>query len=128
MKDPCEYNITSYGLFLQNEKRDFGGLISEEVHVSAIITCHPEENEDFKKVYLIFINDEKVPNFKYPDHIRDDDAGDKCAYIFRPYSEFHNYVDLLRYEKPITLWWSKKEGIWQLATGRAEPVGEAIER
>ena len=128
MKEPNGYDITSYGIFLQDENKDFGNLVQNEVHVSAIITCHPADKKDFKKAYLIFVTDKHVPTFKYPEHIRDDDSGEKCVYIFRPYQSYQDYVDLLRYEKPITLWWSVKDNSWQLATGKAEPVGEGVER
>ena len=127
MNDPVGYNIVSYGIFLQREKRDFSQLLNREVLVTAIITCHPEDIKDFKKAYFVFIDERKIPVFVHPDHIRADDSGNRSVYIFRSHQSYQNYVDLLRYEKPITLWWSKRGNSWQLATGKAEPVGEAIE-
>ncbi len=124
MKEPIGYNITSYGLFLQNEDRIFGDLLNKSVHVHAIITCHPSDKKDFNKVYFVFIEDDEIPDFKYPDHIKNDEKGEKCVYLFRSYEFYRDYVDLLRNEKPITIWWSQKENTWQLATGKSEPVGE----
>ncbi len=127
MNDPVEYNIVSYGIFLQRQKRDFSHLLDHEVLVTAIITCYPKNTEEFKKVYFIFLDEEKIPSFRYPNHIRDDHIGERAVYIFRSHDTYQNYVDLLRYEKPISLWWSKSKNTWQLATGKAEPVGEGFE-
>ncbi|MFW9920879.1 MAG: hypothetical protein ACFFED_14865 [Candidatus Thorarchaeota archaeon] len=124
MKEPIGYNIVTYGLFLQNEQKDFGKLLDKPIHVSAIITCHPSDTKDFKKAYFIFVDGKHIPEFKYPDHIRDDESGDRCVYIFRSSQFYREHVDLLRNEKPIALWWSQKNNTWQLATGKSEPVGE----
>ncbi|MDF1540808.1 MAG: hypothetical protein P1Q69_18065 [Candidatus Thorarchaeota archaeon] len=128
MAETTEYKINSYGIFLQRELKDFKHLLPHKVHVSAIIGCHPSDTTDFKKAYFIFIEGKDIPDFKYPDHIRDNDSGEKCAYIFRSSQYYKDYVDLLRNEKPIVLWWIPDKDKWQLATGQAEPVGEGSEK
>jgi hypothetical protein len=124
MPDPIGYDIDSYGIFLQRKKKDFGKLLEKAVLVTAIVTCHPSNSEDFDKVYIVFTDSTSIPEFDEEKHIRLDDEGLKCVYIFRPSQHYLDYVDLLRNEKPITLWWSKKINYWQLATGKREPVGE----
>jgi len=123
LKDPIGYDIITYGIFLQRDVTNFRGLLSKEVCVSAIVSCHPTEATDFDKVYFVFIEDQAIPEFDYEHHIRIDD-GEKRVYLFRSSKYYTDYVDLLRNEKPIKLWWSKKDNSWQLATGKSEPVGE----
>ncbi len=128
MREAKEYGIHSYGIFLQKDLKDFKQLLPHKVQVSAIIACHPSDTVDFKKAYFIFIEGKDIPDFKYPDHIRDNDSGETCVYIFRSSQYYDSYVDLLRYEKPIVLWWTPDKNRWQLATGKAEPVGEGEEK
>ncbi|MFW9908824.1 MAG: hypothetical protein ACFFEF_09640 [Candidatus Thorarchaeota archaeon] len=124
MNDLVSYAIESYGIFLQRNMKDFGGLIDREVLVTAIIECHPKVTQDFHKVYMIFVDGKHIPEFNEELHIRVNEDGEKCVYLFRPYETYLTYVDLLRNEKPVTLWWSKRNNFWQLATGTREPVGE----
>lgn len=123
LKDPIGYDIITYGIFLQKDQSSFSGLLDRKVHVSAIVSCHPSKSADFDKVYFVFIDDDSIPDFDETKHIRVDD-GEKRVYLFRASKFLGDYVDLLRNEKPITLWWSKKDNAWQLATGKSEPVGE----
>ncbi len=123
MKDPIGYDIITYGIFLQREQSDFRGVLDRKVHVSAIVSCHPFQPTDFDKVYFVFIEDKIIPEFNQDNHIRVFD-GEKRVYLFRASQYLADYIDLLRNEKPITLWWSKDDNSWQLATGKREPVGE----
>ncbi len=105
-------DITEYVIHLVNEKRRYNVA---DYPVAAHIRCTTTD-ESKMYVYIVFIDGETLP----PNLI----SSEGLIYVFVSSRFYAMYLDLLRNERPIQLWWYPDTYAFDLCTAAREPVGE----
>lgn len=104
------FSVTSYGLSI-----GYKSVVHNNIIYQGVLTCQGAGGYRFF-VYGLHPSSQR-PGPYYNEEI-------KLGAIFIPFVELHNYIDLVRNEKPVYAHMNSDQPYWNGLSTREEPVGE----